>query len=147
MSYAQLTSDGFLFTQTGLPVAVMRAPFGDGYAAPAALIGAPLGTRGWAVKIAAMNKVDRAEYLWQFFQARKREGDAVFWLQDPKDDLYYLASFVDDELSFELLCATLFSTGLQLRQGRVKGQPSPVSVLEDTAPPWPIWGETEWGSQ
>lgn len=150
-----LNTSGFLFTQTGLPVSLARADYGDGYAPPAAIVGSPNGLRGWALKIDALPNTEegligdlsRADYLWEFWNARKREGNVAFWIQDPKDDKYYLVEFTADELSYELLCSLVYSTGLQLRQRRDRAQASPVTILPGTpAPPdWPVWGETEWG--
>lgn len=155
--FAQLLTDGFLFTNTALPVALMKADYGSGYAPPAAVIGSPHGLRGWSIRINVLpddesqaSKVSgetRAVYLWEFWRARKREGDVAFWVKDPNDGRFYLAGFVDDELSLDLLCAKAFATGLQLRQRRDREQASPVVVLPGTpAPPdWPIFGETDFG--
>ena len=70
----------------------------------------------------------RAAYLWNFFQRSKAAGNQVFWLQDPKDELFYLVEFIDDALSFEVLCAKVYSTGLQLRQRRLVGIESPAET-------------------
>lgn len=148
-----LNTNGFLFTRTALPVSVLTAPVGDGYQLPGAVIGSPLGVRGWNARIDAMTTLAEPaavaeEYLWQFWLARKAAGDELFWVEDPKDDLYYLAEFVDAMLSFDLLCSRVYATGLQLRQRRDPQQASPVAVLPGTpAPPdWPEWGTTEWGN-
>ena len=74
----------------------------------------------------------RAQYLWRFFRASKAAGNEPFWIEieDPEDGIRknYLASFVDHRLSFQVLCAKVYSTGLQLRQRRVAGVSSPVAV-------------------
>jgi hypothetical protein len=134
MGYAILDTTGFLFTDTSLRVALLKADFGDGFGA-GALIGSPNGTRTWAIQIAALPDSleyarpvqgdTRANYLWEFFLASKIAGNAPFWLQDLKDGKFYLAEFVEDELSYSVLCAELYSTGLQLRQRRVPGMAPP----------------------
>jgi hypothetical protein len=138
VSYDQLKTDGFLFTQTAVAFALMKADFGDGYG-KGALISDPAGLRRWSVKIDVLPdsdehvpKVDaqtRSEYLWNFFVASKRSGNYPFWLQDPKDEQFYLVEFVDDELSYDLLCVKVYSTGLQLRQRRVTDQATPVDSI------------------
>lgn len=148
MSYDRLITDGFLFTQTTLAFVLLTADFGDGYQA-AALIGAEAGLRTWTMKIEVLPdsseqapKVDeqtRSEYLWNFFVASKRSGDYPFFVEDPKDDQFYLASFTDHTLSFDILCAKLYATGLQLRQRRVRDQASPI-------PTYPIIDVPDYGA-
>jgi len=131
-----LRSTGFLFTRTEIASAVLAAEYGEGYRGPGAVIGA--GLRSWTIKIdtlpddAAAGLVQgqsRATYLWDFFRNAKAANDAAFFIYDYKDDLFYLASFTDDELSFEMFCAKVFSTGLQFRERRIVGVDSPVDGL------------------
>jgi hypothetical protein len=74
----------------------------------------------------------RAQYLWRFFRVSKAAGNQPFWVEmdDPDDGLrkLYLASFVDNKLSYAILCAKIYSTGLQLRQRRLRDVESPVLV-------------------
>lgn len=139
MPYEQLNQSGFLFTSTAVAINLAKADCGDGYAPAAVLIGDPAGLRTWSVKIGVLPDSEfqtpkigaetRAEYLWNFFMANKAGGNAPFWIQDPKDDQFYLAEFVDDELSYEILCSKFYSTGLQLRQRRAADQATPVAEI------------------
>ncbi len=149
MSFAQLNTEGFLFTQTGLPVSLLKGSFGDGYDGPAAVIGSPHGLRGWSVKIGVLPDAEgRATYLWNFMLASKRAGNEAFWIADPKDNLFYLAEFIDDELSFDVLRSKAYATGLQLRQRRDRIQESPVTVIPGgpARPDWPEFGKSEFGN-
>ena len=133
MSYQTITTDGFLITRTSAGYAIARAGLGDGYDA-AINLGEVL--HKWSIKIDALPDFPgvaplvgtdtRAAYLWDFFMARKAEGDAPFWLQDPKDDQMYLAAFVDDALGFDVLRDQAFAAGLELIQRRVKDTATPV---------------------
>lgn len=125
-------------TQTGIDTAgaVLEADFGDGYG-KGAVIGQPL--RDWAMRVDVLPdsdkqvpKVDdqtRSEYLWNFYLASRMAGNYPFWLEDDKDGLFYLASFVDKRLSYEILCSKIYSTGLQLSQRREKDFPDPLDGL------------------
>lgn len=140
MSYEQLQTDGFLFTQTSVAVALATADFGDGYDS-GALIGDPDGLRGWNVKIDVLPDASdqapliggktRSNYLWDFWLASKAAADRPFWVEDIKDGLFYLASFVDHNLSYEVLCGKVYSTGLQLRQRRARDQTTPVEEIPE----------------
>ncbi len=72
----------------------------------------------------------RSQYLWRFFRVSKAAGNAPFWIEvdDPDDGQrkLFLASFVDHKLSYGILCAKVYSTGLQLRQRRLRDVESPV---------------------
>jgi hypothetical protein len=89
-------------------------------------------TEGGEQVILESNPAARAEYLWKFFRVSKASGNQPFWveLEDPDDSTrkMYLASFVDNRLTYQQLCAKVYSTGLQLRQRRVSGVVSPVAV-------------------
>jgi len=65
----------------------------------------------------------RAAYLWTFFQLSKAAGDQPFWieLEDPETGTRqtYLAQFADDRISYEVLCAQVYATGLQLIERRL----------------------------
>lgn len=157
-----LATTGFLFTETGVEIAVLTADFGDGYEA-GALIGSPEGLRTWSVKIDVLpdnfeyigeglllledgtfllaengetislpydagieTGETRAEYLWQLFLRSKGAGNQPFWFEDPKDERRYLVCFVDMRLNYQVLCAKVYSTGIQLRQRRLRNISSPV---------------------
>lgn len=68
----------------------------------------------------------RAEYLWRFFLRSKAAGNKPFWIWDVKTDEQYLASFADPQLTYQIFCAQVYGTGLQLKQRRVKGVVSPI---------------------
>jgi hypothetical protein len=137
----RLRTSGFLFTRTDVALPVLSVDFGEGYMG-SAVIGAPSGTRGWSAKVDVLpdgveappiEGMTRAAHLWNLFLASKLADDEPFWLYDHKDDLFYLVSFTDDTLSYDLLCAKIYSTGLQFRQRRINGVTSPIDgiPLED----------------
>jgi len=138
----QLHVNGFQFTQTAIGMTLLTADYGEGFQ-DATVIGS--GLRTWAIKIAvlpgqsgfapAVEDQTRADYLWDFFVEKKLAGDEPFWVFDFKDDVFHLASFVDHSLSFEMLCAKIYSTGLQLRQRRLAGVTAPIAgfpILDET---------------
>jgi hypothetical protein len=65
----------------------------------------------------------RAAYLWQFFRNSKARGDQPFWIEveDPETGTrqQYAANFVEDRLSYEILCAQIYGTGLELIERRL----------------------------
>ena len=65
----------------------------------------------------------RAAYLWRFFQTSKAAGDRPFWIEmeDPATGTRqnYLATFAADRLSYEVLCAKVYGTGLELSERRL----------------------------
>jgi hypothetical protein len=128
----RLRTKGFRFTRTEISVPVLAADYGEGYRSRGVIIGAPAGLRTWSATISVLpeasrcGEVSRATYLWEFWLAMKAANDAPFFIYDHKDDLFYLASFTDDELSYELLCARVFSTGLNFRERRDLNITSPI---------------------
>jgi len=134
MSYSELKTDGFLFQRTSTAFNILRPGFGDGYD-DALVIGDEL--RKWSIKITALPDLaikpvsgkTRAAYLWDFFLASKNAGDQPFWILDPKDGLFYLASFSAEALSFEILRAKVYATGLELSQRRTFDQVTPVAAI------------------
>ncbi len=60
--------------------------------------------------------LSRADYLFYFFCARKREARESFIIRCPTDGKDYLAAFVDSELTYEMFSARLFSSGVQIEQ-------------------------------
>lgn len=139
MPYEQLNTSGFLFTSTSVEINLAKGEYGDGFAPAAAVIGDPAGLRAWSVQIGILPDSSdqvpliggktRADYLWDFFLASKAAGNEPFWVEDPRDDQFYLAEFVDDVLTYEILCSRAYSTGLQLRQRRVTDQETPVASI------------------
>ena len=90
------------------------------------------GTR--LTKIAFANGVmTRAEYLWEFWLRSKVQGNRPFWVEDPKDDLFYLAEFQADgdshKLDFEIFCSRVYGSGLGLEQRRASDQATPVEAI------------------
>jgi hypothetical protein len=75
----------------------------------------------------------RGQYLWRFFRTSKAAGDKPFWLEleDPETGTRkkYLANFVDHKLSYQVLCAQLYATGLQLAERRLPAVSSPAAHL------------------
>jgi len=133
MIYQELKTAGFRLTRVAAAVSILHAGFGDGYDATKVL---GLELRKWSIRIDVIPDfgclVDgntRADYLWQFFIDSKTAGDKPFWIKDPKDDLFYLASFTGDALSYEILRSKVYSTGLELEQRRVVDQDTPVGVI------------------
>jgi|SRR5215831_2458173 len=135
MTYQTIMTDGFLITRTAAGFAIAKGGFGDGYDAAKTLTEV---RRKWSIKIDVLSDLpgapqvsgeSRAAYLWDFYTARKSEGDAPFWIQDPKDDLMYLASFADDALGYDILRGMVYATGLELIQRRVADQSTPIPAF------------------
>ena len=118
---------------------ILEAEFGDGYDA-SALVGSDQRLRGWRlvykvltgtmdspIQVNVSELESRADYLWNFFQRRKVEGNSSFIITCPRDGKDYLAKFVDHKLSYEMFATKLFSSGVVLQQRREKG----VNTLED----------------
>lgn len=136
--YERLITDGFLFESVAVKGFALRANYGFGYV-EAVRIGPAAGLLTWRVKIdvlpdteeylvdaGAYGLVTRERYLWEFFVRHNVENAfQPFWLRDPKSQRDYLVEFVEEELTYQLLCLTASSTGLTLRQRRVYGLSSP----------------------
>ncbi len=133
-----LNTTGFLFTQCEIGYeAILRADFGQGLQ-DAVTIGD--GLRTWYMKVDVLPDSDRygliqdtqltrAAYLWKFYQTSKANNDAPFWFR--KDDAGdegerdWLVSFAEDKLSFQQLCARIYSTGITLKQRTLRDQEAP----------------------
>lgn len=135
-----LNTEGFTFSEIAGEWSVLKANFGAGYFA-AASVGAPAGTRSWSMRVEVLpedagypvgliESQTRAAYLWNFYQASKSNHDEPFWIEVEDPDTgtrqNFLASFTDHRLSFAVLCAKVYATGLELRERRVLGVVSPV---------------------
>jgi hypothetical protein len=137
-----LNTSGFLITEVAGAWAVLKADFGNGYQA-GALVGAPAGTRTWLIRIETLpgplptyavpllGDDPRAAYLWKFYQVSKATHDAPFWfeVEDPATGarLQHLASFTDHTLTYQMFCAHVYGTGLNLRERRLLGVVSPIT--------------------
>jgi hypothetical protein len=141
-----LDTTGYIFTDVKVKVSILSADFGEGYEAAATIGG---GLRTWVMKIDVLpdNFTDavpvqgtqetRAAYLWNFFLRSKLAGNQPFRFRhaDPgQQEQEWLACFVDDELSYSILCSRIFSTGLQLRQRRLRSQDSPGVPTDEQNP-------------
>lgn len=140
MNIETLDTTGFLMNNVRVKYALLVADFGDGFES-GAIIGNLDGQRFWSMKIdvvpddttsgaGLIEGETRAEYLWNFFQRSKAAANQPFWFlhQEPgQGEQLFLASFIDDELSFDILCAKIYSSGLQLKQRRLEDIVSPVT--------------------
>jgi len=132
-----LRTNGFLFTGTEISAPAVAVDYGEGYRSRGAIVGEPDGLRRWTAKISVLPDTandckaiagkSRASYLWDFFRASKAADDRPFYLYDHKSDQFFLASFVDDALDFDQLCAKVFSTGLNFRERRDPQITSPIA--------------------
>lgn len=147
MPLTTLDTSGFLLTEIAGEWSVVTADFGDGFQG-SLRIGDAQGTRAWSMKVDVLpdtadapliqDSIDplrndtRAQYLWRFFRRSKSAGNEPFWFEvdDPDDGLRrrFLASFVDNKITFTILCAKIYSTGLQLRQRRLPDVTSPEVI-------------------
>lgn len=144
--YELLDTTGFSFTEMAITVSVLKANYGDGYGA-GALNGHAQGLRSWTIEVALLPDLDeflifpadssegetRANYLWDLFLRSKVAGNRPFRFREHKDGQEFFAEFVEDTLSFQMFTAKLFSTGLQIKQRRVRDfeSPSPPSDNPD----------------
>lgn len=71
--------------------------------------------------------LSRADYLFAFFCARKREERESFVIRCPTEDKNYLVAFIDSELTYEMFSARLFSSGVQIEQV----DEADINTLED----------------
>jgi hypothetical protein len=132
-----LNDTGFKWSQLRLKAARLRADCGDGYE-PSARIGHPDGLRTWALTIELLPNLEdlddgliitdahgietRCMYLYNFWRRHKLElPSEIFVMRCPLDERQYFARFEDDELDLDILTAKLFSTGLVIRQQRIRG--------------------------
>jgi len=65
--------------------------------------------------------VTESQYVWRFFKRRKQDGAAFnITIYDPETetDTAVLVKFAESNITYTMLSARLFSTGLRLRQHR-----------------------------
>ena len=122
----------------GIRFDIVEQEMGDGYDY-SILTGSSAGLRSWALVFKVLPGTkdggivigdevqSRADYLWDFFLARKAEANSSFILPCPKDGKSYLVKFLEHELSYEMFACQLFSSGVKLQQRREVG----VNTLGD----------------
>ena len=76
---------------------------------------------------AAETSLSRADYIWDFFNARKGGEVKSFFLTCPRDGKVYLVVFADAEIGYDAFAIRLYSTGLTL----VQVDEPDVPTLED----------------
>jgi hypothetical protein len=133
-----LDDTGFIFTDIGFLAPRKSANFGDGYTAGARLSTREL--RAWKVRIDVLPDYQitcletylqtRARYLYEFWLRHKLEKPSeIFRMRDPfprdptrtLDTVY--ARFMEEELNYGVTTEFLFTSGLTIREARVKGLP------------------------
>jgi hypothetical protein len=65
--------------------------------------------------------VDRLTYIWNFYTNSKDNADEPFLMKSPRNGLWYLWYFPDDDLTVELIDLYMGSSGLKIEQVYVKG--------------------------
>jgi hypothetical protein len=65
--------------------------------------------------------VNRLDYIWNFYTSSKDNGDKPFLMKSPRNGLWYLWDFPDDDLTIRLLDLYMGSTGLKIEQRYVEG--------------------------
>lgn len=116
---------------------VFEASFGDGYGA-GALVGSPDGLISGRLSYGHLARYPHrqtgrfsreavADYIWDFFCARMREGNSPFIIRFARDKKDYLVAFTETELTYREFKQRFYQTGLAYQQRRVKG----VSTLAD----------------
>jgi hypothetical protein len=145
--YERLDTTYFTFTAIRLKVAVLTVDYGDGYG-DGALVGSDQGLRGWSVQINVLLDLEDYGlihsydpegqtpfvYLFNFILRSKVAGNRPFILRDPNDGRDYFAEFVEHGLNLEMMTSALFSTGLELRQRRVRDFDSPSEPTDGENP-------------
>jgi hypothetical protein len=120
---------------SALPGDNSAAPIADDFSAPAFVLRETADRVGYVLaenggRLILDVAYARAGYLWTFFQASKAAGDRPFWIEMENPELgrreLYLAQFDDDKITYEVLCARVYGTGLNLSERRISGTTSPV---------------------
>jgi hypothetical protein len=65
--------------------------------------------------------VNRLEYITGFYNARMEAGNEPFLMKFPLDSQWYLFRFTQTELNVRLIDLFMGSSGLQLKECRVRG--------------------------
>lgn len=125
-AYPHLKTIGDYDLSVNVAVDELGADYGDGYDA-SVLVGDARGLLSWALKYQTLpgaaanlpiNDKAQADYLWDFFLARKAAGNESFTVRDPRSGNIYLAKLAESNLGYELVLCKLWSTGLKLQQRR-----------------------------
>ncbi len=62
-----------------------------------------------------------ADYLWDFYVRKMNNNREPFTVHDPRSKQLTLVVFADDDLSYEMFAAYLYSTGVNLLECRLPG--------------------------
>jgi hypothetical protein len=130
--------DGFAFELASIKGEGLFASYGAGYG-EGVITGNPDGLRSWKFKVAALPDGDdyllnagefglqsRFRYLWDFYcRHNVAAWHKVFTFRDPVSQRDFLADIADEQLDYQLLCRTVATVGLTIRQRRVHGVESP----------------------
>lgn len=118
--------------EVAIDFALFSADFGDGYQT-SALVGSPHGLKSWQITYGHLKRTPHrakgrfsqeatADYLWDFFMQRMREGNSPFIVRCPRDGKDYLASFTETKLGYkEAFKNRFYTTGIAITQRRVRG--------------------------
>jgi hypothetical protein len=124
--------------EIGVEYDILEADMGDGYA-ESALVGSPHGLLSVSLTYNHLARSPHrprgrfsreavADYLWEFFCARMREGNAPFIVRFMRDRKDYLFRFREKKLGYrEAFNQRFYTTGIELIQARARG----VNTLED----------------
>lgn len=133
-----LDDTGFIFTDAGFLAPRKTANFGDGYTAGARL--STIELRAWKVRIDVLPDFPitcietylqtRARYLYEFWVRHKLQRESeIFLMRDPfprdstRTQNRVYARFMTEELNYSLSTEFLFTSGLTIREARIKGEP------------------------
>lgn len=122
----------------------LSADFGAGYVAAAVV---NLSVREWSLSGDVLldteeHMVDagvdgpqtRARYVFNFYERHMDAGRRPFWVRVPFENRDYLVEFGEERLTFDIFTGVLFSTGLTLKQRRVRGVASPSDATAEVNP-------------
>lgn len=137
-----------------IQVTELENDLSDGYYAQL-LLGSNTGLRRWKITMPSLDSGTRTatgingetltweEYIWDLFLESKISG-APFAYQSLHNNQYYLVRFADPSLTYERLFVQLYSTGVELKQVRIKD----AWVFENTEIRniWDVYDENSWSS-
>lgn len=122
----------------GWSVQQVKFKYPGGYSDPAITVGAPDGDYNMALVFSALPAAQaqfidpgadfggpqsRADYIWNFFRRHKLNGDKPFVVEfsapgNNNQPQQFEMRFAEDAISYELVMAALYTSGLQLEQAR-----------------------------
>lgn len=73
------------------------------------------------IEVAEDTLVNRLDYIVNFYNTSKENGNEPFLMKSPLDGKWYLWFFPDNDLSVELIDLYMGSTGLKVKQVYVRG--------------------------